>query len=369
MTASAAVVTGASAVTALGRDLAATRAALAAGRSAVAEVPSEGLPSPRPERSPAARIVAFSTEPELPRPKARRLDRASQYAVVAARQALADAGYEMAGREERTGILLGTGSAGAGPLVDFERQMAQEGPEAASPFLFPYTVANAPASVAAIELSVRGPYVTVTQKDPAALNALLYARLLLQAGRADALLVGAADEWNLTYHLAYERLRATRTERRAGFVLGEGAACILLEDEGKARARGARVLARLGSVVMRPAPLSPHRRRADPAHLAAALRDALEEAGVAASGVGLVHLSRHGVPETDGAEACALKALFPRLPRTEAVKDALGENPFAGAVQLSLAAAELSARPETNAVLVNAFGAGGNFLCAVLTRP
>ncbi len=368
MTASA-VVTGASAVTALGRDLPATRAALEEGRSAVAEVPSEGLPSPRPERSPAARIGAFSTEPELPRSKARRLDRASQYAVVAARQALADAGYAMTGREERTGILLGTGSAGAGPLVDFERQMALEGPEAASPFLFPYTVANAPASVAAIELSIRGPNVTVTQKDPAALNALLFARLMLQAGRADALLVGAADEWNLSYHLAYERVHATRTKRRPGFVLGEGAACILLEDGEKAGARGARLLARLGAVVMRPAPLSPHRRRADPADVAAAMRAALEEAGVAPSGVGLVHLSRNGVPETDGAEALALGTVFTRPPRTAAVKDALGENPFAGAVQLSLAAAELAERPETNAVLVNAFGAGGNFLCAVLTRP
>ena len=107
------VVTGESAVTALGRTLAETRAALAAGRSAIAPVEEDGAPRAA-DRSPAARIGAFTTEPELPKSKARRLDLGSQYAVVAVKQALADAGYTLAGREERTGILLGTGSAGAG---------------------------------------------------------------------------------------------------------------------------------------------------------------------------------------------------------------------------------------------------------------
>ena len=142
------VVTGAAAVTPLGRDLGSTAMALAEGRSAVAPVYPEGE-APQ-GASPAARIASFTTEPELPKAKARRLDRGSLFAVVAARQCLADAGWQMAGREERTGILLGTGSAGAGPLTEFERQMAVESPENASPFLFPYTVANAPASVVAL---------------------------------------------------------------------------------------------------------------------------------------------------------------------------------------------------------------------------
>lgn len=362
-----AVITGAAAVTALGRNLAATRAALAERRSAVAEVEGTDVP-PRKDRSPAARIAAFSSEPELPKMKSRRLDRASQYAVVAAKQALADAGYAMGGREERTGILLGTGSAGAGPLVELERQMALESPEAASPFLFPYTVSNAPASVTAIELGIKGPNVTITQKDPAALNALFWGRILLADARADALLVGAADEWNLDYHFAYERVHATRTGARAGFVLGEGAGCILVEVESRARERGAVVKARVASVVMRPAAVSPQVRRAEAASLAATMRAALEEAGVAPSDVGLVHLSRNGVLETDRAEEAALATIFPDRPRTEAVKEKIGENPFAGAVQLALAATELSERPQTGAVLIDAFGAGGNFLCAVLRR-
>lgn len=363
------VITGASAVTALGRTLAATRAALAEGRNAVAPIEGPGVPE-RAERSEAARIGAFSTEPELPKAKARRLDLGSQYAVVAVRQCLADARYTMEGREERTGILFGTGSAGAGPLTEFERQMAVESPEAASPFLFPNTVANAPASQAAIELGIKGPNVTITQKDPAALNALFYGRMLLADGRADALLVGASDEWNLVYHLAYERVHATRTATRAGFVLGEGAAAVLVEDEASAAARGARIAARVASVVSWGVPLSPQRRRADPATLAGVMRAALAEAGVAADGVGLVHLSRNGVATTDAAEEAALADVFGLAqPRTAAVKEALGENPAIGAVQLALAADALRETPDLGAVLVNAFGAGGNFLAAVLTSP
>jgi len=362
------VVTGASAVTALGRTLPDTRDALASGKSAVAPIEGPGVPERR-DRSPAARIGSFTTEPELPKSKARRLDRGSQYAMVAARQCLADAGYAMKGREERTGILFGTGSAGAGPLTEFERQMV-ESPESASPFLFPNTVSNAPASQAAIELGIKGPNVTITQKDPAPLNALFYGRMLVADGRADALLVGAADEWNLDYHLAYERVRATRTATRPGFVLGEGAAVILVEDEDAARARGARIAARVASVVSWGAPVSPQRRRADPATLAGVVRAALEEAGAAPGDVGLVHLSRNGVPATDSAEDAALASVFgPEPPRAVSIKDALGENPAIAAVQLALAADALRAEPTLGAVLVNAFGAGGNFLAAVLTAP
>jgi len=360
------VVTGCSAITALGRSLAETARGLSEGRCGIA--PVDDIPS-RPGASPAARIGAFSTEPELPRSKARRFDRGSQFAVVAARQCLADAGYGVAGHEERTGVLLGTGSAGAGPLTDFERQMATESPDSASPFLFPYTVANAPASIVALELGLKGPNVTVIQKDPAALNALFYGRLMLADGRADALLVGAADEWAPTYHAAYEHLHITRTEGRAGFALGEGAGAILVEREETARARGARILARLAAVVTRPIPLSPHRRRAGSAQLQAVLRAALEEAGCAPGDVSLVHLSANGVPWVDAAERDALGEVFgPALPRTEEVKLSIGENPFAGAVQLALAAAALGTGSEHGAVLIDAFGAGGNFFAAVLTR-
>jgi 3-oxoacyl-(acyl-carrier-protein) synthase len=194
--------------------------------------------------------------------------------------------------------------------------------------------------------------------------------MLLADGRADALLVGAADEWNLVYHRAYERVHATRTERRPGFVLGEGAAVVLVEDETAALSRGARIDARIAGIASRGAALSPQKRRAEPAVLAAAIRDALDQAGLAPSDIGLVHLSRNGSPFTDAAESAALADVFgTRPPRTVAVKDSLGENPAIGAIQVALAAAELRADPSLGAILIDAFGAGGNVLAAVLTAP
>ena len=357
------MITGAAAVTPLGRGLAETARALAAGCSAIAEVPGPERENP----SPAARIASFTTEPELPRARARRMDRGSQYSVVAARQCLADAGWEMAGREERTGILLGTGSAGAGPLSEFERQMA-DNPELASPFLFPNTVANAPASQTALELKIMGPLVTLIQKDPSAFCALFYGRMLLTDRRADALLVGAADEWAFDYHHAYERLGVTRTARHPGFALSEGASLVLLEREEEARARGARIRARVAAVVTRSAAVAPYERRATPELLAAGMRAALDEAGLAPADVALVSLSADGVPWTDAAERDALADVFgARPPATVALKLQLGENPSSGAAQIALAAREVS-EGCGGPVLLCSMGAGGNFYWAVFEK-
>ncbi len=360
------VITGVGAVTALGRNLEATRAALDRGESGLAPVPGDGL-LPGEEASLAARIATFTTEPELPRARARRLDRGSQYAFVATRQCMASGGYDMAGREERTGILMGTGSAGAGPLVELERQMAFESPEAASPFNFPYTVSNAPASQTAIELGIKGPNVTLIQKDPIVAGALFYARLLLWDGRADAIFVGAVDEWNLTYHRAYERARITGTPTRPGFSLGEGAAVTLVETAGSARRRGARVLAEVSGIGFLTVAVSPHKRRARPEDLAAVMRKALAEAGCGPLDIGLIHLSANGFTPLDDAESEAIRAVFSQRPVAHVrVKRQLGENPAIVAVQIALAAASLGDRSPSGAVLLNAFGAGGNFMSLVL---
>lgn len=362
------LVTGAAAVTSLGRDLETTAARLAAGESACAEVAAEGA-DPRRRPGFAARIATFTTEPELPKAKARRLDRGSQYAVVAVTRCLAEAGWSTEGREEETGILLGTGSAGAGPLVELERQMAVESPETASPFLFPYTVANAPASLAAIELKIKGPNVTITQKDPAGLNALFYARFLVDDGRATAIVAGAVDEWNLTYHLAYERLGVLRTPSKPGYVLTEGCSVVLLEDAASARSRGARPWARLAGAASAGTPVSPQRRRARPEEVAATIRAALADAKVEPSRVGLVQASANGVPWVDAAEEAALAELFGPSPRIERPKLLVGENPCSGALQLALAARALREEPSLGAALVNSLGAGGNQVAVVFTAP
>ncbi|MFY9551840.1 MAG: beta-ketoacyl synthase N-terminal-like domain-containing protein, partial [Thermoanaerobaculia bacterium] len=240
--ASRGLVTGTGAVSPLGRSSREFWNRLRAGESAIRPLSAEERGDLQATH--VARYDGFSPQPEIPAMKARRLDRGSQFALIACMQAVAEAGYAIAPDPESIGIAMGTGSAGAGALTEFLRVLLLESPEAAPPFHFPNTVANAPASQVSIELKIYGPNVTITQKDPSGLNALLFSALALGSGRAKAMLVGAVDEWNAFYAMGFDRVGALRGERRdSGIVQGEGAFVILIEEEEAARARGAAPLA------------------------------------------------------------------------------------------------------------------------------
>jgi 3-oxoacyl-[acyl-carrier-protein] synthase II len=307
--------------------------------------------------------------------KARRFDRGSQFAIIACSQAIAEAGYPVADDPSAIGIAMGTGSAGAGALTEFLRVLLVESPEAAPPFHFPNTVANAPASQVSIELKIFGPNVTITQKDPSGLNALLFASLAISSGRARAMLAGAVDEWNAVYAMGFDRVGALRGEDRAsGIVQGEGGFAVLLESEDHARARGAPLLARLAGVGTAGVPTEPYRFVPDRTAIARAIRGALAAAEAEPGTVDLWFPSANGVVEMDGAEAAVMRDVFEgRVPAAIRVKDAIGEMAAAGGAQVVAACRALSdgvastpagARPRR--ALVNSFGAGGNFFAAVL---
>src|SRR5215468_3722800 len=188
------VITGTGAISALGRSSEEFYRRLTAGESAIRPMTieeREGL-----QATHVARYDGFSPQPEISAMKARRFDRGSQFAILACSQAIAESGYDVASAPDSIGIAMGTGSAGAGALTEFLRVLFVESPEAAPPFHFPNTVANAPASQVSIELKLFGPNVTITQKDPSALNALLFSSIALASGRARAMLAGGVDEWN-----------------------------------------------------------------------------------------------------------------------------------------------------------------------------
>ena len=319
-----------------------------------------------------ARCDGFTPQPEIPAMKARRFDRGSQFAIVACLEAVREAGFDIAADPEGIGIAMGTGSAGAGALTEFLRVLFTESPEAAPPFHFPNTVANAPASQVSIELKLYGPNVTITQKDPSGLNALLFAALALESGRARAMLAGAVDEWNPIYALGFDRVGALRGEkRRSGIVQGEGGFALLLEREESARKRGARPLARLAGIAIGGVPSEPYMFAPSPAAIERTVRGALADAGIEPRDVGLWLPSRNGVEAMDRAEAEVMCAVFGEPPRAVLVKQAIGEMAASGGGQLVAAcrgiadpAAPFPAGAPRRA-LVNSFGAGGNFLAAV----
>ncbi|MEP6801785.1 MAG: beta-ketoacyl synthase N-terminal-like domain-containing protein [Acidobacteriota bacterium] len=373
--ASRAWITGTGAVSPLGRGSGEFYRRLIAGETAVRPMTPE-------ERSglqalEVARCDGFSPQPEIPPMKARRFDRGSQFAIVSCLEAIREAAFDIAAAPEEIGIAMGTGSAGAGALTEFLRVLFLESPEAAPPFHFPNTVANAPASQVSIELKLFGPNVTITQKDPSALNALLYAVLALESGRARAMLAGAVDEWNAIYALGFDRVGALRGEkRRSGIVQGEGGFAVVIEAESAARRRGARPLASLAGIGFAGVPTDPYRFAPDRAAIDRTIRGALDDAGVPPSDVGLWLPSSNGVEEMDRAEIEVMREIFGEPPRALAVKRAIGEAAASGGGQLVAATCAI-ADPEgpfrsdgrPRRALVNSFGAGGNFLAAVLESP
>ncbi|MGH9440677.1 MAG: beta-ketoacyl-[acyl-carrier-protein] synthase family protein [Thermoanaerobaculia bacterium] len=364
-----AVVTGLGAVSSLGRGVDAFYRRLRAGDSAIrALLPGE---SPGLEAEGVARVDGWIPQPEIPAGRARRMDRGSQFAVVASLEAVRNAGYPVQDRRDRMGIALGTGSAGSGALSEFIRVLFVESPEAAPPFHFPNTIANGPASQVSLELNFLGPNVTVTQKDPSALNAAIYAIGCLEDGRAEAMIAGGVDEWNAVYSLAMGHMRALRGPAlRSGIVQGEGCYVALLETEEGALARGAPIRARLSGFGFAGAPSAPYAYAPDPEAAERAMRDALDRAGADASSVDLVLLTRNGREEIDEIECRVLDRLFRgRIPETLAVKDKIGEMAAAGGAEIVAACCRLAEEGGPGLALVNSFGAGGNFISLVLERP
>jgi 3-oxoacyl-(acyl-carrier-protein) synthase len=366
------VITGTGAVCPLGRTASEFARRLFAGESAIrpfAPEERDGL-----QATHVARCDGFSPQPEIAPMKARRFDRGSQFAIIACAQALAEARYDVASAPEKIGIAFGTGSAGAGALTEFLRVLLVESPEAAPPFHFPNTVANAPASQVSIELKLLGPNVTITQKDPSALNALLFSSIALSTGRARAMLAGGVDEWNRYYALGFDRVGALRGDKRgSGIIQGEGGFAVLLETEESARERGVGPLAAVTGLATTGAPCEPYRFVADRRAIERTIRRALEDAGLSPSMIDMVLPSRNGVLAVDRAEEEVLSSVFGHRPTSVSVKDAIGEMAAAGGGQMVAASRAVSPResplPEARRprrVLIDSFGAGGNFLAAVI---
>jgi 3-oxoacyl-(acyl-carrier-protein) synthase len=175
------------------------------------------------------------------------------------------------------------------------------------------------------------------------------------------------DEWNFFYAMGFDRVGALKGEKRAsGIIQGEGAFVVLLEDERSARARGAAPLARLTGIATAGVASEPYRFAPDVRAIERAIRGALADAGRSPADVDLWLPSRDGVVEMDRAETEVMHAVFgPNLPGELAVKDAIGEMAAAGGAQV-VAAARMIAAGRARCVLVNSFGAGGNFLAAIL---
>jgi 3-oxoacyl-[acyl-carrier-protein] synthase II len=349
------VITGAGVLSPLGDSPARVQAALVSGTGAPATldlppVPGVACPWGFPVRpfSPAAYLGERNLRP---------LDRPSCLLTCAAGLALTDSGWTPARvGEEEVGLVVGTVFSGVRTIGEFDRHAQREGPCYASPMDFANTVLNAPAGQAAIWHNLRGVNATVAAGAASGLQALAHAADLIRAGRARAVLAGGVEE--ISFESFYGLARAGRLApaaengppvplpfdvRRRGFVLGEGAALLMLEDAEAAAARGATVRAEVKGHASRFDPSRGARQEKATAAIAAAVRLALRDAGMTAAEIDAVSASASGNPDADRHEAAALAAVFEGTrpgPAVTAPKALFGEALGAGGALQALALVE-----------------------------
>ena len=407
------VVTGLGATTPLGGDVASTWAAMLAGRSGV-----QALTDDWAKDLPARIAGTAAADPAeiIGRVQARRMDRCEQFALVAAREAWADAGRPEVS-PERLGVSVTSGIGGIGSTLAAYDILKEKGWQRISPFTVPMLMPNGAAGWISIELGARaGAHSTVSACASGA-EAVGYGIEMIRSGRADIVVAGGTEAAIMALNMAAfavmralsarndEPERASRPfdKGRDGFVLGEGAGMLVLESAAHAAARGANVYAVAAGVgyssdgyhIAHPHP--------EGVGIILAMQRALASAEVAADQI--VHVNAHATstPEGDVAEAQAIqKALGPAAERVvvSSTKSMTGHLlGGAGAVESVAAILALhnrTAPPTINledlddgvtvdvateprplqvngrepmAVLNNAFGFGGHNVSVVFTAP
>ncbi|MFE5735030.1 beta-ketoacyl-[acyl-carrier-protein] synthase family protein [Streptomyces sp. NPDC056528] len=343
------VVTGLGAITPLGGDVASTWDALLAGESGIrgGVLPGHekaGLPDT------VAGTMAADPAGSLPPARARRLDRSQQAALTAAAEAWADAGAPRVD-PGRFASAIGTGIGGVETLLREDDVLEASGARRVSPRTVPMLMPNAAAALISIEYGARAGVYTPVSACSSGAEAIALGARLIRAGEADVVIAGGTEAaitaitvagfvqaQALSRHTG-EPASASRpfAADRSGFVLGEGAAVMVLESAEHAAARGARVHAVLAGAgiaadahhITAPAP--------DGSGQVAAMRKALAQAGLAPERIGHVNAHATGTPLGDVAEARAIGEVFGRATVT-APKAALGHLfGAAGAIEAILA--------------------------------
>jgi len=316
------VVTGLGATTPVGGTAAETWEAVLAGQSGVRLMPFDWVETYQLPVKIAATIKQPPLE-VLTKVETRRLDPAGQYGLIAARDAWADAGTPEVD-PERLGVVMGSGIGGVNTLLDQWDTLKEKGARRVFPLAVPMLMPNGPAAAVSLELNARAGAHTPVSACASGAEAIGYAMEMIRSGRADVVVAGGTEAAMHPMPIAgFAAMQALSTRNdeperasrpydtgRDGFVLGEGAAVVVLESEAHARARGARVYAEVCGVGM----------SSDAHHIAApdpegggaarAMREAVESAGLSPKDI--VHINAHATstPVGDIAESNAIRRAF-----------------------------------------------------------
>lgn len=320
------VVTGLGLVTPLGNDVESTWAALLAGKSGAAPITLFDAGEEFDVRF-ACEVKDFEPEQYMERKEVRRTDRFAQFALAASQQAMDLAGWGegLAGVDrDRVGVIIGSGIGGIATFEEQSRIMLERGPKRISPFFIPMFISDIASGLVSMRYGARGPNFATVSACASGAHAVGTAFRIVSRGEADVMIVGGAEATVTPMTMAgFASMRALSERNdspetasrpfdatRDGFVLGEGAGCLVIETLEHALARGATIYGELIG----------YGQTADAHHLTApapegagaqlAMRAALEDAGIEPGDVDYINAHGTSTPANDLNETLAVKSVF-----------------------------------------------------------
>lgn len=317
------VITGMGCVSPLGNDVASTWEGLLAGRSGVG--PITQFDASEFKTRFAAEVKGFDADSLLGRKDARRMDRFAQLAVVATREALEQSGLRVAeSNSYRVGAIIGTGIGGIGTILAEAQKFAERGPRWVSPFMVPMMLPDTAAGQIAIQFGLRGPNLAVVTACASGSNAIGEAAEIIRRGSADAMIAGGAEGSIVAVAVAGFNVMDAISSRnddpqgasrpfdltRDGFVVGEGAASLVLESHEHATARGAPILAEVVGYASTNDAFHITAPAENGAPAAECMRLALENAALNPSQIDYINAHGTSTQLNDSSETAAIKTVF-----------------------------------------------------------
>ena len=272
----------------------------------------------------AAEVKNFKPEELLDKREARRMDRFTQFALVAAREAFADSGLKKEEEDaSRMGVILSSGIGGLKTIEEEDKKGAEKGYDRVSPFFIPMAISNMAAGTIAIDLGLQGMCSSVVTACASGTNAIGDGFRHIKHGYAEVMLCGGSEASITPLGMGgFTSLQALNTttdknrasipfdKERSGFIMGEGAGVLVLEEYEHAKQRGAKIYA---EVVGYGANCDAHHMTApleDGSGAASCMKLALQEAGIELCQVTYINAHGTSTPLNDKGETKAIKAVF-----------------------------------------------------------
>jgi 3-oxoacyl-[acyl-carrier-protein] synthase II len=317
------VVTGMGCISPVGNTVDETWDALLAGRSGAAYITH--FDASQHKTKFAAEVKGFDGVALLGVREARKMDRFTQFAMVATLEALEQANFSIdESNRDRVGVLIGSGIGGISTLLEQAEVMRERGPDRISPFLIPMMISDSAAGMIAIRFGARGPNMALATACASGSNAIGEAAEMIRRGSVDVMIAGASEAsivalamggMNVMGALSTRNDDPRRASRpfdkdRDGFLMGEGAGILLLESYEHALARGARILCEIGGYGTSDDAYHVSAPADNGAGAALSMQYALDDTGLLPVDIGYINAHGTSTSLNDKSETAAIKTVF-----------------------------------------------------------